>query len=184
MPQPLPFQYSPNTLTSAAQTKRWCAPSNFNPIPFCLNFLKPKEGLKIAIKHLVSDHSEWKMYQMFAHTELTDSFKHILTNMTTFIDTPNWMRILHKHPPPQKWMLTFLKSINSWCRITLYTQLLKYAMNAEYMNKQNLIRCVTHHTLHDQNYCQTCCITKSGYLINSTMKNIGFSRLSKLQSIK
>jgi hypothetical protein len=62
---------------------------NFSPNPFSPNFLKPKEELKIAIKNLVSDHSEEKMYQMFAHPELNDSYKHILTNKTTFMDTPN-----------------------------------------------------------------------------------------------
>jgi hypothetical protein len=45
--------------------------------------------MKIAIKHLVSGHSEKKMYQMFAHPELTDSFNRILTDITTFMDTPN-----------------------------------------------------------------------------------------------
>jgi hypothetical protein len=88
------------------------------------------------------------MYQMLAYPELTDSFKRILTNTTTYMDTPNCMRILYKIP----WeinvsLFEVYKFLLQSHFIDPTSQVCNYA---EYMSKQYLIHYVT---LHDQNYC-------------------------------
>jgi hypothetical protein len=53
-------------------------------------------------------------------TLLYVSFKHILINLTSFMGTPNSMRILYKTSLlTESW--AFLKSMNSWCTVSLYS---------------------------------------------------------------
>jgi hypothetical protein len=123
------FIFSPAMLTSSAQAKTWCVLFSFSPTWFSWTPLMAysKAQLK-SYGHKASpcfrpfwtgNLSDWYLP---IRTVLWVSFKHIWISPATFMGISNSMRIFYSTS-----LLTesyvFLKSINSWCTVPLYSHL-------------------------------------------------------------